>query len=133
MAKRILIVEDDAALSRLLRINLVHEGFEVECEGPVAAAHQPDFFRVRPSIGRNQPRGLGALRSPVVEPLAGFEEAFDSFRRIFARVIENALFQCDQKGIGRLRLFLLRKSRGAKDREGEGERKEAVHEDVQDR
>jgi len=31
MGKRILIVEDDAALSRLLRINLVHEGFDVEC------------------------------------------------------------------------------------------------------
>lgn len=31
MKKRILIVEDDAALSRVLKDNLVFEGFEVEC------------------------------------------------------------------------------------------------------
>ena len=31
MNKRILVVEDDAALSRTLRINLEHEGFQVEC------------------------------------------------------------------------------------------------------
>jgi DNA-binding response OmpR family regulator len=31
MPKRILVVEDDAVLSRLLEINLVAEGFEVEC------------------------------------------------------------------------------------------------------
>ena len=31
MPKRILVIEDDAALSSLLRINLVYEGFEVEC------------------------------------------------------------------------------------------------------
>jgi DNA-binding response OmpR family regulator len=31
MKKRILVVEDDAALSRVLKDNLVFEGFEVEC------------------------------------------------------------------------------------------------------
>jgi DNA-binding response OmpR family regulator len=31
MAKRVLVVEDDAAISRVLRDNLVYEGFQVEC------------------------------------------------------------------------------------------------------
>ena len=31
MSARLLIVEDDAALARLLRDNLVYEGFAVEC------------------------------------------------------------------------------------------------------
>ena len=38
MPKKILVVEDDAALSRLLEINLVAEGFEVECVADGAAA-----------------------------------------------------------------------------------------------
>lgn len=33
MRKRVLIVEDDAPLARVLRDNLVFEGFEVECAG----------------------------------------------------------------------------------------------------
>jgi DNA-binding response OmpR family regulator len=31
MAKRLLVVEDDAAIARLLQDNLVYEGFQVEC------------------------------------------------------------------------------------------------------
>lgn len=44
-AKRILVVEDDAALSRLLRINLVYEGFEVECvaDGGLAPGRAREF------------------------------------------------------------------------------------------
>jgi two-component system response regulator VicR len=33
MAKRVLVIEDDAALARVLRDNLVFEGFQVECVG----------------------------------------------------------------------------------------------------
>jgi DNA-binding response OmpR family regulator len=45
MAKRILVVEDDPALSRLLQINLVHEGFEVDCvaDGGLAPGRARDF------------------------------------------------------------------------------------------
>jgi DNA-binding response OmpR family regulator len=45
MGKRILVVEDDAALARLLRINLVYEGFEVECvaDGSLARARAREF------------------------------------------------------------------------------------------
>jgi DNA-binding response OmpR family regulator len=45
MGKKILIVEDDAALSRLLRINLVHEGFDVECvdDGGLVPTRARDF------------------------------------------------------------------------------------------
>jgi two-component system OmpR family response regulator len=49
MAKRILVVEDDASLAELLRDNLVYEGFTVDCvsEGPksleVAAKTKPDL------------------------------------------------------------------------------------------
>ena len=38
MKKRILIVEDDAALARVLRDNLTYDGFEVECAGDGDAA-----------------------------------------------------------------------------------------------
>ena len=45
MVKKILIVEDDVALSRLLRINLVHEGFDVECvaDGNLVPGRASDF------------------------------------------------------------------------------------------
>jgi two-component system OmpR family response regulator len=45
MRKRILVVEDDAALSRLLRINLAHEGFDVECvdDGSLVPGRARDF------------------------------------------------------------------------------------------
>ncbi len=45
MSKKILVVEDDAALSRLLKINLVYEGFEVECvdDGDRVPARARDF------------------------------------------------------------------------------------------
>ena len=33
MKKRILVVEDDASLARVLRDNLAFEGFDVECAG----------------------------------------------------------------------------------------------------
>jgi DNA-binding response OmpR family regulator len=45
MKQRILIVEDDAALSRILRDNFVLDGFEVQCvaDGNVAVAKANDF------------------------------------------------------------------------------------------
>jgi len=45
MTKRILVAEDDTALSRLLRINLVHEGFDVECvdDGSLVPGRARDF------------------------------------------------------------------------------------------
>jgi DNA-binding response OmpR family regulator len=45
MTKRILVAEDDPALSRLLRINLVHEGFDVECidDGSLVPGRARDF------------------------------------------------------------------------------------------
>ena len=45
MGKKILVIEDDAAISSLLRINLVYEGFEVECinDGSRAPARVREF------------------------------------------------------------------------------------------
>jgi two-component system response regulator VicR len=45
MTKKILIVEDDAALARVLRDNFVFDGFEVECvaDGNQALARATDF------------------------------------------------------------------------------------------
>ena len=45
MKKRILIVEDDAALARIVRDNLVFEGFEVECvsDGNLAITKAREF------------------------------------------------------------------------------------------
>ena len=49
MTKRILIVEDDAPLARVLRDNLLFEGFDVECAGDghealrCAKEHAPDL------------------------------------------------------------------------------------------
>jgi DNA-binding response OmpR family regulator len=46
MKKRVLVVEDDANLSALLRENLLFEGFEIECvsDGAVVLAHAKTFM-----------------------------------------------------------------------------------------
>jgi len=45
MTKKILVVEDDPTLSRLLQINLKHEGFEVECiaDGRLVPARAQEY------------------------------------------------------------------------------------------
>jgi two-component system phosphate regulon response regulator PhoB len=99
MPKRILLVEDDAALSTLLRINLVHEGFEVECvaDGGLAPARArafcPDLilldlmlpgldgFKLLETLGqgRRAPMIVLSVRGQRADKLRGFRLGADDY------------------------------------------------------
>lgn len=86
MKKRILIVEDDAALARVLRDNLVFEGFDVECAGEgqlavrLAREHPPDLVILDVMLpGRDGFELVGLLRrggqTPIIMLTARSEKA----------------------------------------------------------
>lgn len=86
MKKRILIVEDDAALARVLRDNLVFEGFDVECAGEgnlavrLAREHPLDLVILDVMLpGRDGFELVGLLRrggeTPIVMLTARSEKA----------------------------------------------------------
>jgi DNA-binding response OmpR family regulator len=74
--KRVLVVEDDAALARILRDNLAFEGFEVECVGDghlavsVARAFVPDLVVLDLMLpGRDGFELCGLLRQGGATPI----------------------------------------------------------------
>ena len=76
MKKRILVVEDDASLVRVLRDNLVFEGFDVECVGDghaavtAARAFSPDLVILDITLpGRDGFELCGLLRQGGATPV----------------------------------------------------------------
>ena len=93
MVKRVLIVEDDATIARLLQDNLVYEGFQVQCAGTGAealgksATFQPDLLlldlMLPGSSGFDVCRTLGAQPNhPAIIILTAKGEKADKVRAL---------------------------------------------------